>query len=108
MRSEGVEGGGREEGVQREGAERGRKPFSFSSSLICRFNDALADFESAMKLNHSLPSPHVLAGLIHMNERKDIPKAVQCFTTAITVDQTCIRAYLCRAEAYKIDKQVLR
>ena len=69
------------------------------------YDEALADFESAARLKHSLPSPHVLAGLIHMNQKRDIQKALQCFTTAINVDPTHIRAYLCRAEAYKKDGQ---
>ena len=76
--------------------------------ITCRYDEALADFEQATRLNHLLPSPHVLAGLIHMNQRENIDKAVECFSAAINVDPTCIRAYLCRAEAYKKDKQVER
>lgn len=77
------------------------------SDQIFRYDEALADFESASKLNHSLPSPHVLAGLIHMNQKRALGKAVSCFTTAINVDPTCMRAYLCRAETYKKDQKVV-
>ena len=71
------------------------------------YDEALADFESAIKLNYSLPSSHVLAGLIHLNSKPAMDKAIQHFTAAISVDPTCHRAYLCRAEAYKRDAQVL-
>ncbi len=71
------------------------------------YDEALADFESASKLNHALPSPHVCAGLIHMKKkRSELAKAIQCFTSAIFVDPTCLRAYLCRAEAYKKGRRV--
>ena len=70
------------------------------------YNEALSDFEAAIKLQRSLSSPHILAGLIHMLHKGNLPRAARCFTTAISVDPTCIQAYLCRAEAYKKSKMV--
>lgn len=70
------------------------------------YSEALCDFEAAMKLQRSLPSPHILAGLVHMLHKGNLPRAVRCFTTAISVDPTCTRAYLCRAEAYKRSQMV--
>jgi Tfp pilus assembly protein PilF len=41
-----------------------------------------------------------------MKWRMDIKKALHCFTMAISEDPTHVRAYLCRAEAYKRKKEV--
>ena len=76
--------------------------------LLHSYKEALADFESAIKIKRSLPFPHVCAGLLYMNHLgKQLMNAILCFTAAITVDPTCIRAYLCRAESYKKDSQVM-
>lgn len=68
------------------------------------FDEALADFESALRLDHSLASAHVCAGLIHLQCREDTVTAIKCFSLALSADPTCMRAYLCRAQAYKQDK----
>ncbi len=68
------------------------------------FDEALADFESALRLDHNLPSAHICAGLIHLFQRQNLAKAIRCFSLALASDPTCIRAYLCRAEAYKHDE----
>ncbi|XP_064400384.1 uncharacterized protein LOC135346636 isoform X3 [Halichondria panicea] len=72
------------------------------TQLTC-YDEALQDFESAVKLKRSLPSPNVCAGLVHMLHKKNITRAIHCFSTAIFVDPTCIRAYLCRADAFQRD-----
>ncbi len=68
------------------------------------FDEALADFESAVRLDPNLPSAHVCAGLIHLLHKHNTVKATKCFSLALVADPTCIRAYLCRAEAYKRER----
>ena len=70
------------------------------------YEEALCDFEAAINLQQTLPSPHVCAGLIHMLHLRNLPRAVRYFSGAIMVDPTFVRAYLCRAEAYKKDEKV--
>ena len=67
----------------------------------------MCDYEEAIRLDPSIHSPHVCAGLIYLNRWYDSPKAVQFFSSAIKIDPTCARAYLCRAEAYKAQRKVL-
>jgi len=66
----------------------------------------MCDFKEAIKLDPSLHSPHVCAGLIYLNRWYDSLKAVHYFSSAIKIDPTCVRAYLCRAEAYKAQRKV--
>lgn len=73
---------------------------------ICSYDEALSDFEAAIRLQRSLPSPYVCAGLIHLLQRDNSPRATRCFSAALAVDPTCLRAYLCRAEALKKDGKV--
>lgn len=70
------------------------------------YKEALYDFESAIKLKRTLPSPHVCAGLVHMLHNNNTTRATRCFSTAIFVDPTCIRGYLCRAIAFQRDAKV--
>ena len=74
--------------------------------LFHSYDEALCDFESAVRLNRTLPSPHVCAGLVHMLHKNNVIRAIRSFSTAIFVDPTCIRAYLCRADAYQRDAKV--
>ena len=81
---------------------------SFSLWCLCTsYDEALSDFEAAMHLNRSLPSPYICAGLVHLMHRDNPPRAARCFSAALAVDPTCIRAYLCRAEALKRDERVM-
>lgn len=73
---------------------------------ICSYDEALADFEAAIRLQRSLPSPYICTGMIHLLHRENPPRATRCFTAALAIDPTCIRAYLCRAEALKKDGKV--
>ena len=41
-----------------------------------------------------------------MLHKNNVIRAIRCFSTAIFVDPTCIRAYLCRADAYQRDAKV--
>ena len=80
-------------------------------SVLCcicmyRYDEALQDFKEAMGLDHTLNSPHICGGLIYMTQKKDFPQAITCFSSAINNDPTCLRAYLCRAEAYKRAEKV--
>ncbi len=74
--------------------------------FLYSYNEALCDFESAVKLSRTIPSPHVCAGLIYMLHKNNICRALRCFCTAIFVDPTCIRGYLCRANAFQRDEKV--
>ena len=72
------------------------------------YDEALCDFESAVHLDRTLSPAHVCAGLIHMLQKKSPQKALTCFNSALMADPTCVRAYLCRAEAYKMAEEYQR
>ncbi|KAH9523334.1 hypothetical protein Btru_066421, partial [Bulinus truncatus] len=62
--------------------------------------DAIPDFESVLKLNKDIAPAHVNLGLIFMTRHLNYHRAIKKFTSAIKVDPTYVRAYVCRAEAY--------
>ncbi|XP_060594169.1 uncharacterized protein LOC132748578 isoform X2 [Ruditapes philippinarum] len=62
--------------------------------------DAIPDFESVLKLNKDNACAHVNLGLIMMNHYDNYHRAIKRFTSAIKVDPTYVRAYVCRGEAY--------
>jgi len=66
-----------------------------------RWEDAVPDFEAALQLDPNLASAHVNIGLIYITKYSNYHKAVRRYTAAIRVDPTYIRAYICRAEAYR-------
>ncbi|CAL1530862.1 unnamed protein product [Lymnaea stagnalis] len=61
---------------------------------------AIPDFESVLKLNKDVAAAHVNLGLIFMTRHSNYHRAIKKFTSAINVDPTYVRAYVCRAEAY--------
>ncbi|KAL4230368.1 cytochrome c oxidase subunit 1 [Mactra antiquata] len=65
-----------------------------------RPEDATPDFESVLKLNKDNACAHVNLGLIMMNHYDNYHRAIKRFTSAIKVDPTYVRAYVCRGEAY--------
>ncbi|XP_012943224.1 uncharacterized protein LOC101857057 [Aplysia californica] len=62
--------------------------------------DAIPDFESVLKLNKEIAAAHVNLGLIYMTKHLNYHRAIKKFSSAIKVDPTYVRAYVCRAEAY--------
>ena len=82
-------------------------PFFFSLMCVPSYDEALSDFEAAMRLDRSLPSPYICAGQVHLMHRDNPSRAARYFSAALAVDPTCIRAYLCRAEALKRDDKVM-
>ncbi|XP_033111439.1 uncharacterized protein LOC117112460 isoform X2 [Anneissia japonica] len=67
-----------------------------------RFEDAMADFESVLKLDRNMAAAHVNLGLIYMTKLNNYHKAIQKFSNAIKVDPTYVRALVCRAKAYQL------
>ncbi|GFR77474.1 tetratricopeptide repeat protein 6, partial [Elysia marginata] len=62
--------------------------------------DAIPDFESVLRLNKDIAAAHVNLGLIYMTKHSNYHRAIKKFSSAIKVDPTYVRAYVCRAEAY--------
>ncbi|KAK7097844.1 uncharacterized protein [Littorina saxatilis] len=65
-----------------------------------RPEDAIPDFEAVLKLNKDIACAHVNLGLIFMTKYMNHHRAIKKFTSAIKVDPTYVRAYVCRGEAY--------
>lgn len=65
-----------------------------------RYEDAIPDFESVLKLRKDVAGAHVNLGLIFMNHYENYHRAIKKFSAAIKVDPTYVRAYVCRGEAY--------
>lgn len=65
-----------------------------------RPEDAIPDFEAVLKLNKDIACAHVNLGLIYMTKHLNYHRAIKKFTSAIKVDPTYVRAYICRGEAY--------
>ncbi|XP_069806650.1 tetratricopeptide repeat protein 6 [Dendropsophus ebraccatus] len=65
------------------------------------WNEAAFDFERVLALDKFVPMAYVNLGLICLLHRNQYSQAVRHFTGAIKVDPLCIRAYLCRAQAYQ-------
>ncbi|XP_046576439.1 LOW QUALITY PROTEIN: uncharacterized protein LOC124284394 [Haliotis rubra] len=69
-------------------------------SAMGKAEDAIPDFESVLKLNKDVACAHVNLGLIFMKKYENYHRAIKKFTSAIKVEPTYIRAYVCRGEAY--------
>ncbi|XP_056402744.1 tetratricopeptide repeat protein 6 [Hyla sarda] len=65
------------------------------------WNEAAFDFEHVLALDKAVPMAHVNLGLICLLHRNQYTQAVRHFSGAIKVDPLYIRAYLCRAQAYR-------
>ncbi|MGH0182233.1 UNVERIFIED_CONTAM: hypothetical protein FKN15_009259 [Acipenser sinensis] len=61
---------------------------------------AICDFEHVLKLDRYVAVAHMNLGLIFMLKMENHYEAIRRFTSAIKIDPTCNRAYVCRAEAY--------
>ncbi|XP_048585429.1 uncharacterized protein LOC5512045 isoform X2 [Nematostella vectensis] len=66
-----------------------------------RWEDAIPDFEAAIRLDPSLASAYVNIGLIYIIKHSNYQKAIRQYTSAIRVDPTYVRALICRAEAFQ-------
>ncbi|RDD46126.1 Tetratricopeptide repeat protein 6 [Trichoplax sp. H2] len=65
-----------------------------------RWPEAVSDFEAAVKLDKTIVLAHVNLGVIYMRQKHDYTNAIRRLTSAIRIDPTYVRAYVCRAEAY--------
>ncbi|XP_075701122.1 tetratricopeptide repeat protein 6 isoform X2 [Rhinoderma darwinii] len=63
--------------------------------------EAAFDFEHVLALDKTVAVAHVNLGLICLLHRDQYTQAVRHFSAAIKVNPLCIRAYLCRAQAYR-------
>ncbi|XP_077320800.1 tetratricopeptide repeat protein 6 [Lithobates pipiens] len=69
-------------------------------------SEATFDFEHVLALDRTVAVAHVNLGLICLLHREQYSQAVHHFSAAIKVDPLCIRAYLCRAQAYRQQKDL--
>ncbi|KAG8560814.1 hypothetical protein GDO81_015139, partial [Engystomops pustulosus] len=72
------------------------------------WSEAAFDFEHVLALDKTMAVAHVNLGLICLLHRDQYSQAVRHFSAAIRVDPLCIRAYLCRAQAYRQLKDLHR
>ncbi|KAJ1102670.1 hypothetical protein NDU88_000114 [Pleurodeles waltl] len=64
------------------------------------WDEAICDFESVLELDRTMALAYVNIGLICFLHQDNYYKAIRHFSTAIQVDPTSTRAYLCRAQTY--------
>nr|CAB3260730.1 uncharacterized protein LOC100175887 [Phallusia mammillata] len=69
-------------------------------SELKKYQEAMADFEQTLRLDHSLACAHVNIGLIHLQVTDNYWEAAKQFSMAIKGDPTYIRSYVCRSDAY--------
>jgi tetratricopeptide (TPR) repeat protein len=65
------------------------------------YDEAIKDYESVLSLDKEFAPAYVNMGIIYMNILMNYWKAIKCFNLAIKSKPTYIRAYLCRAQAYR-------
>ncbi|KAM5129116.1 tetratricopeptide repeat protein 6 [Mantella aurantiaca] len=70
------------------------------------WSEASYDFEHVLTLDRTVAVAHLNLGLICLLHRGQYSQAVHHFSAAIKVDPLCIRAYLCRAQTYKQQKDL--
>ncbi|XP_068110122.1 tetratricopeptide repeat protein 6 isoform X2 [Hyperolius riggenbachi] len=73
---------------------------------LALWSEAAFDFERVLALDRTVAVAHVNLGLICLMHRGQYTQAVHQFSAAIKVDPLCIRAYLCRAQAYREQKDL--
>eukprot|EP00795_Rhopilema_esculentum_P011483 gene11483-21699_t len=76
--------------------------FYFRGCLLRRWEEAISDFEVAIRLDPRVPAAHVNLGLIQMTKMNNPHMAIRRFNIAVRVDPTYVRAYICRAEAFQM------
>ncbi|XP_018419983.1 PREDICTED: tetratricopeptide repeat protein 6 [Nanorana parkeri] len=70
------------------------------------WSEAAFDFEHVLALDRTVAVAHVNLGLICLLHQGQFSQAVHHFSSAINIDPLCIRAYLCRAQAYRQHKDL--
>eukprot|EP00794_Sanderia_malayensis_P018055 gene18055-19864_t len=80
--------------------------FYYRGCLLRKWEEAMADFEAALRLDSHIPAAHVNLGLIQMTRMNNPHMAIRRFNIAIKVDPTYVRAYICRAEASQKIKNI--
>ncbi|KAM9294421.1 tetratricopeptide repeat protein 6 [Gastrophryne carolinensis] len=65
------------------------------------WSEAAYDFEQVLGLDRTMSVAHVNLGLICLLHRGQYSQAIHHFSEALKVDPMNIRAYLCRAQAYR-------
>ncbi|XP_036448519.1 uncharacterized protein ttc6 [Colossoma macropomum] len=65
-----------------------------------QWQQAMADFEAVIKLDRTVAVAHINLGLIYMLTMDQNYDAIKMFSSALKVDPTHIRGYICRARAY--------
>ncbi|XP_028413242.1 uncharacterized protein LOC114536089 isoform X2 [Dendronephthya gigantea] len=65
-----------------------------------RWDEAVCDFEFALRLDKCIACAHVNIGLIMITKHESYGRAIKRFSAAVRVDPTYVRGYVCRAEAY--------
>ncbi|KAM4013379.1 tetratricopeptide repeat protein 6 isoform 2-T2 [Anomaloglossus baeobatrachus] len=71
------------------------------------WSEAAFDFEHVLLLDKAVPVAHLNLGLICLLHQGQCSQAVRHFSAAIKVDPLWIRAYICRAQAYRQMKDLL-
>nr|XP_009860033.2 uncharacterized protein LOC100175887 [Ciona intestinalis] len=69
-------------------------------SELKKYQEAMADFEQTLRLDHSMACAHVNIGLIHLQVTDNYWEAIRRFTFAIKGDPTYTRSYVCRSDAF--------
>ncbi|XP_075357745.1 tetratricopeptide repeat protein 6 [Mycteria americana] len=67
----------------------------------CQWSLAICDFESVLALDSSIIFAYLNIGLILLLHLERYYEAIQQFTNAIEIDPLNVRAYVCRAQAYR-------
>ncbi|KAM4690484.1 tetratricopeptide repeat protein 6 [Rhinophrynus dorsalis] len=65
------------------------------------WSEAVYDFERVLALDRTVTLAHMNLGLISLLNRNNFSQAIHHFSAALEVDPIYIRAYLCRAHAYR-------
>ena len=66
-----------------------------------RYDEAVKDFEDVLSLDKEFAPAYVNLGIIYMNVKLHYWKAIKQFNLAIKSNPVYLRAYLCRAQAYR-------
>ncbi|RNA23613.1 Tetratricopeptide repeat 6 [Brachionus plicatilis] len=69
--------------------------------ILILYDEAIKDFESVLLLDKEYSPAYVNLGIIYMNLTMNYWKAIKYFNLAIKSNPVYIRAYLCRAQAYR-------
>ncbi|XP_072545496.1 uncharacterized protein ttc6 isoform X2 [Salminus brasiliensis] len=73
-----------------------------------QWQQAIADFEAVIKIDRTVALAHINLGLIYMLKMNQNYDAIKMFSSALQVDPTYIKGYVCRARAYHNVKDLER